>query len=250
MKHSRRPCAFTLVELLVVIGIITMLIAILLPVISSVRSMAVNITCRSNLREIGNAMRMYANVNRDVFPDAYTTGGSVYRMAPGQKNLDDPTSLTEVYGMPAVLHGIDWSDDLSKGFPPVRYLPANSKVWVCQAMPEWMRAYGNTYFWNQAGTMNYKSGKRGKAAQETVVVVQDNVSFLPYAPGFRRTTGAQPVISPASNYVYPHPFRTQRFKPSDSVKRAGAVNVLFMNGQVGTTVYSWVGGSLTSETFQ
>lgn len=54
---------------LVVFGIITILIAILLPAMSRARAQAKSVQCQSNLRQIGQAMLMYANEHGgDLFP--------------------------------------------------------------------------------------------------------------------------------------------------------------------------------------
>jgi len=70
--HRAAPGApgFSLVELLVVMGIIAVLIAILLPVLGRAREMGRRTTCLSNLRTLGQAMRMYAQDFRDRLPNS------------------------------------------------------------------------------------------------------------------------------------------------------------------------------------
>ena len=68
---NRRRRAFSLVELLVVIGIIAVLIAILLPALSRARRQAKAVQCQSNMRQVGQALLLYANTWKGwVFPPA------------------------------------------------------------------------------------------------------------------------------------------------------------------------------------
>lgn len=82
-QSSRYDRAFTLVELLVVIGIISVLIGILIPVLASVREQAKMTRCASNLRQIGTMMMQYANQNRgQLFP--IDVGGPLLAAPPDQ----------------------------------------------------------------------------------------------------------------------------------------------------------------------
>jgi prepilin-type N-terminal cleavage/methylation domain-containing protein len=71
--RSRRT-AFTLVELLVVIGIIAVLIAVLLPALSKARVQASKLQCASNLRQVGICLRMYAETSKGAIPDTLISG--------------------------------------------------------------------------------------------------------------------------------------------------------------------------------
>lgn len=74
------PGAFTLVELLVVVGIIALLVAILLPALSRARQRAVDVTCASNIRQIYTATVQYAAENRGWYPHRPATVGGPNRV--------------------------------------------------------------------------------------------------------------------------------------------------------------------------
>ena len=66
---------FTLVELLVVIGIIAVLVSILLPSLAGARRAAQATVCSSNLRTILQGMQMYASENHNYFPGGPGSSG-------------------------------------------------------------------------------------------------------------------------------------------------------------------------------
>src|SRR5690348_10021744 len=69
MKRDRVRCGFTLTELLVVVGLITVLISLLLPAVGKARAAANSAACMSNLRQMGNAWTMYLSESRGRLPE-------------------------------------------------------------------------------------------------------------------------------------------------------------------------------------
>jgi len=65
---------FTLVELLVVIGIISLLISILLPALAKARAAAREVRCESNIRQFGIGLQMYCDANKGLLPGDSNNG--------------------------------------------------------------------------------------------------------------------------------------------------------------------------------
>lgn len=88
---------FTLVELLVVIGIIALLVGILLPTLSKAREAGNTIKCASNLRSISQGLAIYIAENKGTFPAAYLYDGMALNGTIGNATTETPTSAVTGY---------------------------------------------------------------------------------------------------------------------------------------------------------
>lgn len=144
-----RRRGFTLIEILVVLSILTILMAILLPAFSSVRGAGRNVVCVANLRQLGQAIQMYATDN-DRYPrgldaaDKFTP--QIWPASYGQIMADTP--LLPAVMDPYIKHAALWKCPSDFGFDvcDITNVPL-------PARPTCYGRYGMSYFYRTELTL-------------------------------------------------------------------------------------------------
>ena len=120
--------AFTLIELLTVVAIISLLISILMPSLSRARDQAKSVHCLARLRDYGNALAAYENVSGDVLPPA------MFLKADPADPEGEPLA---VYGWCESLFAYVYKErvDLPEHFPVMRNIEGErwEKYFLCRA---------------------------------------------------------------------------------------------------------------------
>jgi prepilin-type processing-associated H-X9-DG protein len=240
-RTSQEPrTAFTLVELLVVIGIIALLIGILMPALARARSSAREVQCESNLRQLGLGLQMYCDANQGLMPADSNNGSK-----------SNPVDYIQVGKSPTVYLTLTWSgpEMWFNAIPPminqqpyynlISAAPAgggapvptlgNSSVFVCPSCTAMVVASGetknvtvsnNSYFliWGD-------SNGRGTGAVGTVVQYPVCMCYVPnskiLSPTHPRPRLAQ--MTPSSNVAV---FVEKRMSPGEITQSDPQYNAL------------------------
>jgi prepilin-type N-terminal cleavage/methylation domain-containing protein/prepilin-type processing-associated H-X9-DG protein len=121
--------AFTLIELLVVIAIIAILAAMLLPALAAAKAKAQSAACQSNLRQVGLAIRLYANDNNDSIPFGPKAGA-----------FTSPMNLYPSTGAPTSLISLGSGAPVGLGLLLGQQLAAQPKVLFCPGSDQRLNA--------------------------------------------------------------------------------------------------------------
>jgi prepilin-type processing-associated H-X9-DG protein/prepilin-type N-terminal cleavage/methylation domain-containing protein len=198
MNPCSRPDrrAFTLVELLVVVGIIAVLISILLPALGAARRQAVTVQCLSNLRQLGLASGMYLAENKLTYPQPFQDAdlGDTVKVQVLWFNALDPYLARNMKGY---ANASDRNYTLSKQDPAYFYLEENTAATGGNGS----RTYKmNTYFGDSNGNSVYwtRASKLRKSAETVYIfdgIAADCALILPalandsFAPSFTGDEG-------------------------------------------------------------
>jgi prepilin-type N-terminal cleavage/methylation domain-containing protein/prepilin-type processing-associated H-X9-DG protein len=216
--QSRRiKCGFTLIELLVVIGIIAVLIAILLPTLSSARASAKGVTCLSNLRQLAIAANAYTTNNAGLYPPAYWFESKpplVYSYAWDFTSIRDTTAKTTT-----IKPGLLWQGD------------TNAQIQQCPSFDGRSNTPGDPYT-----GYNYNTSYVGHGQSETIpapirAVEIKNASRCALFGDGQYTAGANKFM----RAPFPNPGDvdfTDRAAGTQGFRHRGKTNVAFADGHV------------------
>jgi len=236
MTQTRRRTGFTLVELLVVIGIIALLISILLPALNSAKERANRVKCASNLRQIGQGILLYANDNKGAYPRTRASVGSTAAITYFRNSTEsDPFRSGGGVG--------PFNDVTGSMFLLVRNADINPEVFVCPSSNQEKDSLNNqapTLRGNFSSTNNLSYSMANPFPSNTAVglgyKLNGNVT-ADFALAADRNDGSVATAVSASS-----PATNQKLMNSKNHEQEGQ-NVLYNDGHVEWVTTTWVGAN-------
>lgn len=222
---------FTLIELLVVIAIIAILAAILFPVFAKARKSAQASNCQSNLKQIGNAIKMYLSDWQDTYPTNHRLlGGQLTTTVDEQVALSPPD--VDANGQPLrFVSGVNWVEGLYSYVEQVTKQEDPSTAWRCQATSNKTYPLNNataavTYSFNANLIENPEGVLRGAA---NLMMVREcdrlvNAILRPLADSYGGT-----AVVPSSPFLNTYDKRMQTTNP---IMHVNGSHILFADGHV------------------
>lgn len=232
---------FTLVELLVVIGIIALLIGILLPSLNKSRQQANDLACQANLRSIGQALGIYAAEHRGWWPKP---GGQLVIGGVSQPSGTAPRDVWSRAVFPAL-----YKTAPDPNGTDTRYTYLQRTVFTCpSAVTTWDGVTASDISYgmsaqltairngpaNSGGRNNYKKVTKLRKPAETAAIVDTN---MPWAGTF---------VNPTSQFANAETWQITWYDQSLHLQKAAKVrhrnkiNVLWVDGHVTPVPYAQI----------
>jgi prepilin-type N-terminal cleavage/methylation domain-containing protein/prepilin-type processing-associated H-X9-DG protein len=227
--HSRQA-AFSLPELLIVIGIIALLLAILLPVISSVRKAARDTACLANVHDLGRSYQMYLNANHGK---SFTSGSDA--TSPAWFELLQPHTgdLARMILCPAATEPGNMVGSASLAWGPLRTYDTLAPRWTVRGT--YVGSYGfNAWLWRIPGGQTLVDNSQTQFF-ELPALHADNIPIL--ADCIMEKATPQDTDTAPSNLEHPLPVSDSGVAgPTGQMsyfcidRHRRAVNVVFLDG--------------------